>query len=957
MNHRSASPLRLLGVCLLVSFASRTAVEAQPTSTPAAAAPIQFSQETLPNGLHVIYAPLHQAPVVQVRVFYHVGSRDERPDRQGFAHMFEHMMFRGSAHVAPQEHMRLVDGVGGICNAFTSFDETVYHDTLPSEHLEMALYLEADRMSSFKVNDDIYRTERKVVAEEWGMKENRPYGNLYEDYLKTAFTTHSYRWTPIGNMQHLAAAPVSELQDFFNTYYLPNNATLVIAGDIDPTATKAMVQKYFAWIPRGADVPRRAEPEPPQTSPRAATIADPLAPHTAIVVGWHTPEYKSDDNYALSVLSAILGEGASSRLQRLVGAASEHPLCDSAETVVLQLEDGGVFGVSGIVMQGKNGDDVERMLKQAVADVIAKGVNDDELAKAKMMRRVELIKQRTTAEQIAGQLGEEAIFGGDANRVNQDLAKLDAVTAADVKAVAAKYLQPQGETTLRMVPDPLGTEARKAATMAAALTKKDAPVAPSTEPIQARVVSFPADYPTKPPIAEPRSTAAFEHGTEADINGLHVVVLPDHRLPLVNWNLAMRRGSHCDPAGKEGLADLTDAMLRRGAGKLTEQQLSDELESHGISLAVKDDGDVTRLAGSTTTEQLDRGMARTRDVLLSPTFPPDEFDKVKELAISGLIAMEHSPGAVADRDLVRALFGGTPLGHPATPASVGQITLDDVKQFYADNYHPNDAALILSGDVTVERGQQLARELTDGWQPKDMPAVDYTLPPVSKSRRIILVDGPAGKGGAVIRMGTRAYDIHTDEKYAGSLASTILSAGIESRLNEYVRAERGYVYGVSGIFQPGRHAGSFLGNTETKLVTTADTIEAMFKVFNDLRQAEVTPEELATAKRRVAGNLVMSMQTIARQAEMRSDGILNGYPVDYYDRYAGHVAAVTAEQVRDLMRKFVDPASMTVVVVAPAAEVKEQLQRLGEVQVMPMPAKRGGEATTEPSSDLLKSTK
>ena len=180
---------------------------------------IPFTQETLSNGLRVIYAPLHQAPVVEVRVFYHVGSRDERPDRQGFAHMFEHMMFRGSAHVKPQEHMKVLASVGAQVNAFTYYDQTVYHETLPASALETALYLEADRMASFKVSDVIFGTERKVVAEEWRMRYmNQPYGRIFEDFQKTAFTTHSYRWTPIGNMDQLRASRTNELQDFFNTY-------------------------------------------------------------------------------------------------------------------------------------------------------------------------------------------------------------------------------------------------------------------------------------------------------------------------------------------------------------------------------------------------------------------------------------------------------------------------------------------------------------------------------------------------------------------------------------------------------------------------------------------------------------------------------------------------------------------------------------------------------------------
>src|SRR5215213_4611933 len=204
---------------------------------------IEFTEETLDNGLHVIYAPLHQAPVVHVRVLYHVGSRDERPDRQGFAHMFEHMMFRGSAHVAPEEHMKRIGTVGGISNAFTSFDQTVYVNTVPAQYLDMALWLEADRMASFKVSDQIFQTERKVVAEEWRIRQNRPYGSMFEDFLKNAFTKHSYRWTPIGDMDQLRQATSNELQEFFNTYYLPNNATLVIAGDIDVEQAKPLVRQ------------------------------------------------------------------------------------------------------------------------------------------------------------------------------------------------------------------------------------------------------------------------------------------------------------------------------------------------------------------------------------------------------------------------------------------------------------------------------------------------------------------------------------------------------------------------------------------------------------------------------------------------------------------------------------------------------------------------------------------
>src|SRR5688572_5874835 len=254
---------------------------------------IEFTEETLANGMHVIYAPLHQAPVVHVRVFYHVGSKDERDDRNGFAHMFEHMMFRGSAHVAPEEHMKRIGGVGGYSNAFTSFDETVYVNTVPAQYLEMALWLEADRMASFKVSDEIFQTERKVVAEEWRMRMNRPYGNMYENFLKNAFTKHSYRWTPIGDMDQLRQATSNELQEFFNRYYVPNNATLVISGDIDVDEAKKLARRYYGWIPKGPQ-PSRAQiqEEPPVAEPRNVVVPQ-RVPMPAVVVGWHGPDYES----------------------------------------------------------------------------------------------------------------------------------------------------------------------------------------------------------------------------------------------------------------------------------------------------------------------------------------------------------------------------------------------------------------------------------------------------------------------------------------------------------------------------------------------------------------------------------------------------------------------------------------------------------------------------------------
>jgi predicted Zn-dependent peptidase len=350
-------------------------------------------------------------------------------------------------------------------------------------------------------------------------------------------------------------------------------------------------------------------------------------------------------------------------------------------------------------------------------------------------------------------------------------------------------------------------------------------------------------------------------------------------------------------------------------------------------------------------------MMRTKQLFREPGFLPTEFDKLKEQTLSELQLSQESPTAVAGHDLSAALWGDTPLGRHATPATVESITLDDIRHAYGRNFEKDGAILVFSGDVTVERGQQLARELLEGWTTTGAPAPQLHLAGNTPTkRRIIVVDRPSGRQSSV-RIAIPAYDIRDASKFAGSAAGQILSGGgIDSRLMRYVRAEKGLAYGVHGTFQPGRHGGTFSADTETAIESTADAIEAIFKVLNDMRKSDVAPEELVEAKTRVAGALLMSMQTIGQQATYRVDGILNDYPIDYYDNYPAKIGAITAEDVKAVMNKYVDDSRMTIVVVAPADQVKEQLKRLGEVEVIPMPAKREG-ASTKPAGDLLKPTK
>ncbi len=913
----------LIGFVAMISVTGSMAIAVE-SPAPPTAAPIQFERETLDNGLRVIYAPMTNAPAIHVRVMYHVGSRDEAPNRQGFAHMFEHMMFRGSAHVPPEQHMKLIQGVGGVSNAFTSFDQTTYVNTIPSNHLEMALWLEADRMASFKVSDEIFKTERSVVKEEWRLRyANQPYGKMTSDMLNLIFKVHNYRWSAIGDMDQLAAAQAPELQAFHDRYYIPNNACLIIAGQYDISQAKQWVHKYYGWIPKGADVVRVTKPEPAQSEPRELTVVRKDVPFTRVSMAYRSPDYRSDDNLPIELLTSILGDGRSSRLYQALVA--NDPVASNVNMGMYQLEDPSVIALGIGVLRDKDSADAISRAKAEIKKVIENGVTEEELAKAKTQTRISLVRTRATAESVATVLGDEEVFGGDANRANTYFDRLSKITVDDVKRVARQYLKEDSLTTVQyqhgdtMPPD-------------ATPNVPAEPVAATAEP---RKVDFPSDYPTAPPMNNEALKASFAKGEVQTIKGVQVITMTDSRLPVVNVSLVLRGGGDAAAAEKEGVASLTASILNRGAGGKSAAQIAEELESRGVSVSANDDGDVTRINAFGMSDQIDYALDMMKIIALHPDFPADEFAKLKRQSAQGLLGALSNPGSVADRTMDEAVYGENPLGKQMTLKSLEAITLDDLKDWYKKTYRPENAILVISGAIDTQSAGELAKKLLDGWEAGAPPQANYEVP-LPTQRKIILVNNPTGQQ-AVVRLALGAYDSHSEDRFAGSIAGQVLSSGIDSRLNKVLRAEKGLTYGAYGFFRPSRHGGAFELSIETKLESVNDAITSAFQVLKTMKGENITDAELTESKNRVAGSMVLETQTIQQQAGRRVDTILNGFPVDYYDHYAERIAKVTADEVRAVMNKYLADDKFSIIVVGPAEKVKPQLDSFGEVTVVDMP--------------------
>lgn len=451
-RHRrpGGTPLaRLIALAFLVAFISHSGITGAAATRPPKLA---YQQATLPNGLTLIVLEDHSTPIVNVQVWYHVGSKDEQRGRTGFAHLFEHLMFTGSKNVKPEQHTTLLSAVGGQTNAYTTADVTVYWNTVPSSHLPLALWLEADRMATLRVDRETFEREREVVKEERRMRvENQPYGGLAEIVHNVAFRVHPYKHQPIGTMKDLDAAKVEDVRDFFRTYYVPNNATVVVAGDVDTKQVIDLVTTYFGRIPkRGRPIPRDIPVEPPVTAPRRVELEAPW-PLPVVVLAHHVTFDGHPDSYALQLASKILSDGDSSRIYRAL--VYEQGLALAAYGGGNLAEHPNLFFAVAIVQPGFTPLQAEAALAVELDRLRTEPVTERELTRAKNQVARDYILGRTTVEQKAQALGHAAVIHKDPASADAELELFQALTAADIQRVAQTYFTPEGRLTIRIVPE------------------------------------------------------------------------------------------------------------------------------------------------------------------------------------------------------------------------------------------------------------------------------------------------------------------------------------------------------------------------------------------------------------------------------------------------------------------------------------------------------------------------
>jgi zinc protease len=896
---------------------------AQPTATTAAPPrplpKIEFEKYTLPNGLQVILHLDRKLPIVHVNEWFHVGSKNERTGRTGFAHLFEHLMFQGSKN-APGEYFSVAEQAGanireGGVNGTTDNDRTNYFVTAPSGNLELLLWLESDRVATLTdaLTKEKLDNQRDVVKNErrQGL-ENVPYGRWFPLLFENIFPSgHPYSWPVIGSHEDLTAATLEDVTEFFKQYYTPNNLSLVIAGDFDPAEAKRLVAKYFGSIPPGPALDRPRHNVATLDREKVIDAMD-RVPQERVYVAWPSPPLYAPDDAALDVIATILSDGLSSRLQKAL--VYDKPLASDVSAFQISLEAAGVFVVQATARPKVSLDEIQRIITSEISRLAKLGPTPQELSRAKTKREYNFV---TGLERIGG-------FGGKADLLNQyntylgdpakfewDIQRYRELDAAAVKTATTRWLDTDKRVVLRFHPE---TSVAQGAAAAVDRSKK-----PETG----------ADRPFKTPEVQ---TTKLE-------NGLQIFVVERHDLPKVAMTLVTRAGGFGDPPGKEGAANMMMRTIDRGTKTRTALQIEDELGDLGTALTGFAGREASQIGFDVLKASLDAAMAVLADVVLHPTFPQSEFDRERQLQLDALAQQSKDADALVARIRPMLVFGRThPYGRPPSglPSTVASITRDDVVKAHAGWWKPGSSAVVFAGDISLDGAKQLTQKYLGAWSGGSAPAVDIPAAQPAPAG-IYLVDRPDAAQTAIAQ--SLSAPVRTVEDiYAFHLVDAVWGGGgFGTRLNLNLREDKGYSYGVfsNEIFYSRGAIWTAGGGVQTNR-----TKESVTEFVNELEaiagKRPITPAELESAKLTRVRGYAQQFESLGRIAGQIAQFWVLGLPMSELQREPEETLKLTVDAVNAAAKKYATPSKASLLLVGDVAKIEPGVRSLkvGEVVVL-----------------------
>ncbi len=900
--------------------AKTSAAKAQPTSEKYPV--INYEKYKLANGLEVILSEDQRLPLVGVDLWYHVGPANERPGLTGFAHLFEHMMFTGSKHVTNFD--KVTEGMGAVqINGMTNFDYTTYFETVPTEQLDTALWAESDRMGWLLdgLNETKLKTQRDVVRNERRQSvEGQPYGLVEEAVFHELFPkTHPYYASVIGSHADIEAADLKDVRQFFTTYYAPNNATLVLVGAFDPKTVKASVEKYFGPIPAGPPVPPVNAVTPQITQERRAVVTDKVQ-LPRVYIDWITPAAFRPGDADADLLATILGGGKSSRLYKKLVYEKQIAQDVSAEQDSLRL--GSIFQIQATAKPGVKPEELEKAIEEELAGIQKNGVTAAELERARNKHETDQIQGM---QRLGGYYGIAYVleyynqYVGDPGYLGKDLARYDQATQASVQKLA-QMLTPNSRVVVYGVPgEKVVHEVPQRAEPPASATAQKMPGGPGGDEWRN----------TQP---QPGKTPALQLPVPKEFtlaNGMKVYVIEQHKLPVLTAQVNVLRGREANPPDRAGLAAFTAEMMNEGTETRTAPQLADDIAQIGATLAASSSADASLVSGGALTKNADKLFELMAEVTMHPAFREEEVERVRKRRLTTLLQQTDNPGILASRVFVHELYGEkSPYGYldTGTPESTKVTTRDDMVKFYKGGFAPNDAALVVAGDVSEAQLKAMATRYFGGWTGQVTPS---TAPVVSNTgiRRVVIVDKPNAPQSA-LRVGQIGLQRSNPDYVPVTIMNDILGGMFSSRINLNLRETHGYTYGAFSSFDWRRGTGPFMVGSMIRTDVTAPAVKEVFHELDRMRTTDVSADELAMAKESTVRGLTAQFETTGKTAGTLSNLFIYSLPLDYYRTLPAKMEAVTAGDVRRMAEKYLTPDKMVVVVAGDSAKIQPELKKL-----------------------------
>lgn len=898
---------------------------------------ISYESYQLDNGLQVVLHEDRSDPIAAVAVLYHVGSNREEVGRTGFAHLFEHMMFQSSQHVGQDQFFRKIQAAGGTLNGGTSYDNTIYFEVIPNNALEMALWLESDRMGFLlpTVTQEAFENQQAVVQNEKRQSyDNRPYGQTSYVIGKLLYPEdHPYNWQVIGSLEDLANATVADVSDFFRKWYGPNNATLVVAGDFDREQTVQWIEKYFGELASPAAV---TDPEPQPvtlTETRRAFYEDNFARSPELNMVFPSAEDFSDDSYALDMLARLFADGKKAPLYKVM--VEEKKLAPSVSAYQSSREIAGEFRVRVRTFPDKPLSEVEDAIQEAFARFEAERFTERDLERIKAQIETNFYNGISSILGKSFQLARYNEFAGSPGYIKQDIERSLAVSQDDVWRVYERYLKgkpyvltsfvPRGHSELvasGSEPFPIPEESFSTAGQAVSGGAAGA----------VAVAEIPSSFdrsvePAKGPAPSLKLPSVWSH-TYA--NGLKIYGIEQTELPLVQFSLTLKGGLLLDDINKLGVANLMTDIMMEGTANKTPLELEEAIDELGASISMFTGREAITIRVNCLKSKIDDVYGLFEEILLEPRWDETEFARIKAETAETINRRRVNPGAVASDVFNKLVYGADNiLGHSTlgSAESVAAITIDDLKAFYAANYSPTVAHIAIAGDISHDEAVELFAPLEQEWAAKDVVFPEYPAPKQPSRSALYFVDIPGARQSQIYvgHLGLKRTD---PDYYAASVMNYRLGGSFNSVVNMILREEKGYTYGARSRFTGGYNPGTFLASSSVQSNATFESVQIFRDEIARYREG-ISEEDLAFTKDALVQSNARRFETLGALLGMLDQIGRYEMPFDYVSAEERVVRDMTPEQHRALAQEYIHPDELIYLVVGDARTQLRGLRRLG----------------------------